>query len=163
MTAWAQEDDDRLTSMAASGASGADIAKALQRSRNAVLGRGWRLGISFSGERKPGGKTRQLAVNGVRKPRVAKRQLFPRVVYTEPVSVQAVPPANDSTAPPVTLYDLEEGMCKWPVGTMFCGCKAMPRKPYCPQHQYTSKQPKPLGTPKKTYDEPRRNLRSGRW
>jgi GcrA cell cycle regulator len=161
---WGEKEDGALRAGVLGGKSAKDVADEMGISRNAVLGRAWRLGLNFSGERKPRGKTRQLAVNGVRRPRVPKVKLAPRV--PTPAAVAAL---ETFTAPPepqqpvgVTLMDLEEGMCKWPVGDLFCGCKAMRGKPYCPQHTYLSKLTRPMAaTPAEEYNGPRMRMRMG--
>lgn len=133
---WTEEDDAALKRLAAEGASAREIGDALGRGRNSICGRAWRLGITLSGMKKPGGKPRKV------RPRVPKLKLVPRVQLQQtqqprvvlplaealPVEAAFIPPS------PVTWEGLHEGCCKWPVGDLFCGEAAMPRKPYCERH-----------------------------
>jgi hypothetical protein len=137
---WAMEDDAMLRSMAANGASAADIGERLGRSRNSVCGRAWRLGVALRGVLKSGGKERLVGKKRPR-PRVAKVRLAPRVAQPVVEEAAVTPPTKLVTVPAdaVSWDALKDGCCKWPIEGMFCGAVAMPRKSYCPQHTYQSK------------------------
>lgn len=138
---WTIEEDATLKRMADGGASAGDIGIALNKSRNAVCGRAWRLGLTLHGAKKPGGKVR-LRKAQPRPVGVKKIKLAPRVQPTALPLAEALPMTVEAPLPvnAVSWADLRDDCCKWPVGSMFCGAKAMPRKPYCPQHTYESRQ-----------------------
>jgi len=134
--------------MAAAGKSGTEIGVALNRPRNSVGGRAWRLGIPLSGDVRPGGKVPR-SPKAPSRPKL-KRGMRMRVGLPTPpkptneVAFAPPPAANDEPASGgVELLALEKGMCKWPVGDKFCGCKAVSHKPYCMQHEYISKSHEP--------------------
>lgn len=145
---WTAEDDAKLKQLATEGASAGEIGERMGRSRNSICGRAWRLGVTLRGAKKPGGKTR-LRKDRPNRQYVQKVKLTPRVQPAPQVAApqplplaEALPVATLAPLPAsaVSWDNLQDGCCKWPVGSMFCGAVAMPRKPYCPQHTYESKQ-----------------------
>lgn len=150
---WGNEDDANLRKLARSGLSAGQIAVKLERTRNAVCGRAWRLNIHLHGTSEG-------------KPRVQKVKLKPRVMavkrFVAPSAPLVDPPTNVEAreSNPVSLLDLQDGMCKWPVGDFFCGAVALPRRPYCMQHTYVSHHTE---QPTKTETTPRlRSIGGGR-
>ncbi len=57
-----------------------------------------------------------------------------------PRRIPAAAPARETEAGIISLESLAVGMCRWPSGDpgteafRFCGKKAQPDKPYCPDH-----------------------------
>jgi hypothetical protein len=133
--AWGEDDDASLRALASEGLSAGQIAVKLDRSRNAVCGRAWRLEINLHGSGKKEFRSQKI------KPRAKRYKLARAVAVTQPLgSPMLDPPINVEAAgcPTVGLLDLQEGMCKWPVAEFFCGAVALPRRPYCWQHNHAS-------------------------
>lgn len=129
--------------------------------RNAVIGKVHRLGLA--GRAKPGEEA-QGAVRTAR-PAVAEIETAIAVVEAEapePVAIVSHRPAPDfplpqpaaSAAPValavsqrVTIMDLRESMCRWPLGDpttpdfRFCGARSITGLPYCTHHAEIAYQP----------------------
>jgi hypothetical protein len=115
--------DDRLsavTKLSAEGGSGLSIAKELGTTRNAIMSFRSRYGIR-SLNTKFGGHQHRVYE---KKPVVARAK---KIVPVEP-------PPDDA----VTFDQLKDGMCKWPVGAMFCGLSTIDFR-YCAFHQHVSR------------------------
>lgn len=157
---WTEQDDEALKSMLEAGDSMSEIGNTIGRTRNSVIGRAHRLGIQskkLSGFQ-PGNKK-------------ASRTKHKRIFKPAVVAVPA-PDANPAAAPenpapffspstPVTFLELEAGRCKWPVGDLFCGERAIAGKPYCVAHDlvsYTAPKARVSKTPPRV--GPRQRLRS---
>jgi GcrA cell cycle regulator len=133
--AWTNEMISKLKEMWEAGAPASTIAEALGEgmSRNAVIGKAHRLGLAA---RPSPVKSAQPA--GAASPRAAARKV---------------------AAPRVTLLDLNDRICKWPIGHPnepdfhFCGKPVNPGFPYCPEHcaiGYQAQMPRkdrPAGAP----------------
>lgn len=110
--AWTDERIERLKALWDEGLSASQIAKELGEgvTRNAVIGKAHRLGL----------KSRPSPVKSDKKP-VKRAQ-------------------TKSDKQPVTLLDLTDRMCKWPIGHPgepgfhFCGKPVEPGMPYCAAH-----------------------------
>ncbi len=129
--------------------------------RNAVIGKVHRLGLA--GRAKPGEEA-QSTVRTAR-PAVAEIETAIAVVEAEapePVAIVSHRPAPDfplpqpaaSAAPValavsqrVTIMDLRESMCRWPLGDpttpdfRFCGARSITGLPYCTHHAEIAYQP----------------------
>lgn len=124
---WTDERIAKLRKLWDDGLSASQIADKLGNvTRNAVIGKAHRLGLKA----RPSPVKQEAA--GAPKTAVKKPKATPR-------------PAK------VTLLDLNERMCKWPIGHPgeedfhFCGKKAEAGFPYCAQHcgeAYQSQQPR---------------------
>jgi hypothetical protein len=133
MSTWTSEQDKKLRDGAAAGMSAKEIGDTLNRTRNSILGRAFRLGISMCGDPKPRGKP--VTVKPPQN-RVANRKVVPRVAVSNVVQFPSLAMmCTDADYKPVSLLDLDDGMCKWPVGDMFCGRRTPSnRDPYCMGH-----------------------------
>lgn len=146
---WTDERVELLKKLWQDGFSASQIAGELGGvTRNAVIGKVHRLGLSGRG--KP---TVQVAA------RATKRASTPRTStsyaargntalatqgYTQPTTQPrpfVLPEAEIVIlAEKVTIMDLKEGMCKWPIGDplhsdfRFCGSPCTPGLPYCQGH-----------------------------
>lgn len=152
---WTDERVGRLGKLWMDGRSASQIAAELGEgvSRNAVIGKIHRLGLA--------GRTMppQVAEPDRQKPKIAVKAL-PRPVVAldaEPVAEPRpfVPPqgstaSNDVVVPfsdRVTIMDLRETMCRWPLGDpttsefRFCGCRSEGGTPYCTAHARLAFQP----------------------
>jgi GcrA cell cycle regulator len=164
--AWTEERIALLTKYWQEGHSASQIAEALGEglTRNAVIGKAHRLGLASRPSPLKGG-------DGKDEPKARKRAA-PAEAAAAPATEAAAP---DPAAPPaaararrrgsigkasrVTLLDLNDRICKWPIGHPdepdfhFCGKPVTPGFPYCAEHcllAYQSQQPKrdrPPGPP----------------
>ena len=120
--------------------------------RNAVIGKVHRLGLAG---RVTAGEDGQAAGQAATAPVVEAEA-------PEPVAILAHRPAPDFPAPPpvpaaepvqlavsqrVTIMDLRESMCRWPLGDpttpefRFCGARSITGLPYCTHHAEIAYQP----------------------
>jgi hypothetical protein len=141
---WTKDEDQTLCNQYIAGNCGIvrKLADLLDRSRNAVIGRANRLGLSrpkesWKPERQPRIHRQQKSGEGII--HMHKNNL-PDISYD-----QLWTWAVDRTA----LVDIKEHQCRWPVGEMeFCGGHKINGGPYCAAHSrfaYT-KQPPVLRT-----------------
>jgi GcrA cell cycle regulator len=169
---WTEERIDLLQKLWLQGMSASRIARELANglTRNAVIGKVYRLGLS--------GRVKEAAADGgappaERKSRprpAAPRQTAPRPLARAASGVSAfvrgnaalamqpvayAPPApgpqSEVVVPivePVTILDLRDSMCRWPLGDptqpefRFCGARKTPGDgPYCRCHAAIAYQP----------------------
>jgi GcrA cell cycle regulator len=124
---WTDERVEKLKQLWGSGMTAAQIAEELGTvSRNAVIGKAHRLGLSVS--KKP-----------VARP--AHKPMLPRPKRAAVAPVTAPVPPAPPPRPDVRAEDLPwHRRCQWPIGHPgdddfhFCGAVAAAGKPYCPQH-----------------------------
>lgn len=138
---WTPETVDRLKELWATSASGSTIAADLGTTRSSVIAKAARLGLP--------GRTPSTFQRAAQK---KKHNAHP---WTSAVSAQAkrvpqVPVAVqrfDAAAVGVTLLDLKEYMCRWPIGDPklddfhFCGCQKVRGRSYCEAHLRIAFQP----------------------
>ena len=171
---WTDERVETLKKMWGEGQSASQIAKELGGvTRNAVIGKVHRLGLSNrtgGGTSKPAAKEK-AAPKAAAKPKAAPRAAPKAEEPPKPVHVrrqiipagQPLPPqpsANEispealasvreveKTSKKISLMELTERTCKWPVGDpatddfWFCGLAAQAGKPYCEAHVGVAFQP----------------------
>ena len=130
---WSSDEDERLKSLHAQTEpklSFSQIGREMDRGRNAVIGRAGRLHLpprEVHGGRPP---------NPNRPPRVRK----PRLRLVKPKARPMLPKMPRGVIPPTiwkTLFDLEYGDCRFPLGDrdyVFCAMPAEEGKPYCECH-----------------------------
>jgi GcrA cell cycle regulator len=132
---WTTERVELLKRHFEEGLSCREIAASIGVSRNAVIGKLTRLGLTR-------GTTNTELRAATAKPRAAKsspRQQYQilQAVYANGQPVCDVPVASES---PCSLYELSEERCRWPISTPgaedFCFCGNMPLNglPYCSGH-----------------------------
>jgi GcrA cell cycle regulator len=129
---WNDKTIARLTAMWNEGVSGGQIAEALGLSKNAVIGKIHRLGLS----RRPNPITRRS------EPRPPSKQIRAQaLLVTTPVPESRKAPIFQM---PSVVRLSESAQCRWPLGDPrlpgFCFCEA-PResmKSYCPEHHALS-------------------------
>jgi len=182
--AWTDERVEKLRQMWSEGMSASQIAKSLGGvTRNAVIGKVHRLGLSNRTSSKPdGGPDMAQDIPVTAKPSVAepapkpaaetapKPKPKPEATPTPaPAPAQVARPAAplnvreprppmeapvtadlaaiDARAMKISLLELTERTCKWPIGDPtsddfhFCGQPAHPGKPYCEAHVAVAFQP----------------------
>ncbi len=100
--AWTDEAVETLRTMWAAGASAREIGERVGTTRNAVIGKANRLGLSHR--------------------------------------AKAAKPKPEAKPHPMSPLDLNERMCRWPIGHpgdndfRFCGAQRIPGRPYCADH-----------------------------
>ncbi len=134
--AWTDDRVEMLKKLWAEGLSASQIARQLgDVTRNAVIGKVHRLGLSGRGS--PARSERPRAVT-VPKPTV-------KPVFIKPVLVQN--PVVLENGEFATVMTLKENMCKWPIGDpsspdfRFCGHRTSGSSPYCDAHARLAYQP----------------------
>ena len=166
---WTDERVETLKRMWAEGQSASQIAKELGGvTRNAVIGKVHRLGLS----NRVGGKddddapaaaaparsepaaprpepTANVTPLPLRKAIVPAGQPLPPQPSLNEISPEALASVREveKRAKRLTLMELTERTCKWPIGDpatedfWFCGLPALPGKPYCEAHVGVAFQP----------------------
>ncbi len=130
---WSPEEDKKFRAMWLEGKSASQISRALSgRTRNAVLGRVFRLGLPQRVS--PIGAPRPKAVVAAAR---AKPQPAPVVEPEDPGPMK----------PPITTIELRDHHCKWPYDARgddyhYCGQPPKDDRPFCPYHCGRAYQPK---------------------
>jgi GcrA cell cycle regulator len=167
--AWTDERIALLKQYWEEGRSASQIAEQLGEglSRNAVIGKAHRLGLASrpsplkTGEGKATPRPRPAPAAAAPEPEAAPPPRAAPAATAEPVAPAPIPatPAPAAAAPPssplptaatrpstrargarVTLLDLNDRICKWPIGHPdepdfhFCGKPVNPGFPYCGEH-----------------------------
>jgi len=170
---WTDERVELLKKMWTEGQSASQIAKELGGvTRNAVIGKVHRLGLSnragaasapapekkpakAKAETKPAAKKApaervvEVTVTAPRKPIVPAGQPLPPQPSANEISPEALAKVNEveKTAKKISLMELTERTCKWPIGDpatedfWFCGLSVQQGKPYCEAHVGVAFQP----------------------
>lgn len=133
---WTEDRVDKLKKLWADGLSASQIARQLgEVTRNAVIGKVHRLGLSGRTTTSRVDRPRSIAIR--RPPR-------PRLVVPEPEMVEERRlPSGDYA----TVMTVREGMCKWPIGDPsteefhFCGHSVDDNASYCVAHSRMAYQP----------------------
>ena len=139
---WTPERVEQLQGFVVAGLSCSQIAAQIGVTRNAVIGKIHRLGLSPV---RPPGATARSCPPRVRDPRAASPRKRLRLLWSD----GAVTPQTEAgssaveSAEPCSLLDLAQGKCRWPVsdtsngGTadfVFCGNAAIDGLSYCTGH-----------------------------
>jgi GcrA cell cycle regulator len=138
-TRWTMERIALLKNRIRAGFSCGQIARELGVSRNAVIGKTNRLGLSRFKNTTSG--TRQNA-----RPRTVTRQINLRALGAKPQL--AFPELGRKSAKACCLLDLQCWHCRWPMGDptsqdfRFCGSRPMAGLPYCPAHAQMAYRPR---------------------
>ena len=155
---WTEERIERLKELWTEGLSASQIAAELGEdvSRSAVISKANRLGIAHGGPKR-------ASTPRPRKPRPPKpapgsetfilQDPSPASMMTTPQPAAPpapVPPREGAVATRsegVTIMELREFMCRWPLGDpttpefRYCGRQALMGLPYCPDHAQIAYQP----------------------
>jgi GcrA cell cycle regulator len=119
------------------GFSCGQIARELGVSRNAVIGKTNRLGLSRFKNAIPD-QSKQSGAGQNARPRTVMRQINLRALVAKPQL--AFPELGKESAKACSLLDLQHWHCRWPMGDptsedfRFCGSRPMSGLPYCPAH-----------------------------
>ena len=155
---WTDERIELLKNLWSEGRSASQIAAEIGGvTRNAVIGKVHRLGLSGRGKAKaanaprPRKATRAPSAPGP----IAEAVRGSRVLAPVPIPLAVGPerpaPEEDEVAVPlserVTIMELRESMCRWPMGDpskpefRFCGARSAIGLPYCTHHGRIAYQP----------------------
>lgn len=135
---WTTERVEQLRQCVSAGMTCAEIAREIGVSRNAVIGKLNRLGLSRGRAPAAPRQERGDAARSRRVNIVTQRQIL-RAVYAEapsPGETQAVV----ASAARCSLFELTHGKCRWPLSDpgaddfSFCGNGAVSGLPYCAGH-----------------------------
>jgi len=138
---WTPERVEQLQSFVGAGLSCSQIAAQIGVTRNAVIGKIHRLGLSPV---RPPGATVRNCPPRTRDPRAASQRRRLRLLWSDgavTAEAEAAPAAVESAAP-CSLLDLAQGKCRWPVSDahsggadfVFCGNAAIDGLSYCTGH-----------------------------
>jgi GcrA cell cycle regulator len=150
---WTNERIELLQKLWLEGWSASRIAGELAHgiTRNAVIGKVYRLGLSGRAKALPGNVPASPPHHKAPRRAAHRRANNPQVVgntalASHPFVIEAAAPqtVRDVVVPisqPVTIVELRESMCRWPIGDpaqsefRFCGAKKLPVEgPYCACH-----------------------------
>ena len=132
---WTTERIDRLKSYVDAGLSCAQIAGEIGVTRNAVIGKINRLGLSR--RKTVAGLAERIGVR-TRRPGILTQRRILRSVYAEAPSSAGEEPVT--TAERCSLLELAQDKCRWPISDpgavdfSFCGNRSVAGLPYCAGH-----------------------------
>ena len=156
-TNWAPEHSDALREHLAKGMSFSEVAKAINSrfnttySRNAVLGRATRMGLTGEGRSTSPSGDRPAAMRGIgearpTEPRMPACWLIPVFKRGKPKKLRCV----EIEPRHLSLVDVEHGDCRYPYGgdeddgaITFCGHPRRTGSSYCTPHFHLSRIPTP--------------------
>jgi GcrA cell cycle regulator len=155
---WTDERVELLKKLWSDGLSASQIAAEIGSvTRNAVIGKVHRLGLSGRGKAKAAPPQRSRKATRTPSAPSPISQSAPRssVILAPAPEVPAAEPdvqeVEQDVAIPmserVTIMDLRESMCRWPMGDptkpefRFCGARAVAGLPYCAHHARVAYQP----------------------
>jgi len=155
---WTKERIERLKELWTEGLSASQIAAELGEgvSRNAVLGKAYRLGLAQSEgkgastprQRKPTHPPDQAPA--VEPPPQNNPHPAPMMSNRPPAEAAELPRREEAVVPQsegVTIMELRESTCRWPLGDpttpefRYCGGGAISGLPYCAHHSQLAYQP----------------------
>jgi len=139
---WTPERVEQLRSCVITGLTCSQIAAQIGVSRNAVIGKLHRLGLSSG--RPPGGAARTCPPR-VARPRAPSQRRLLRLMWSNGAPAAGgnnASAANVDSAQPCSLLDLDPGKCRWPLEVSsagsgdltFCGNTAPDGISYCAGH-----------------------------
>ena len=143
-TRWTKERTALLKDRIRAGFSCGQIARELGVSRNAVIGKTNRLGLSRLKNGIPG-QARQSGTRQNARPRTVVRHINLRALWSNPELAFAE--LSGESAKPCSLFDLQQWHCRWPMGDPtsedfgFCGKRSIDGLPYCPAHAQMAYRP----------------------
>ena len=143
-TTWTRERIALLKDRIDAGLSCGQIARELGVSRNAVIGKTNRLGLSRPRSAIPG-RLKQTGTRRHARPMTATQRSILRALWAKPQLGFAEMPGDSAKA--CSLLDLQRWHCRWPVGDPtsqdfgFCGNRSVAGLPYCPAHSRIAYRP----------------------
>jgi len=135
---WTPERIEQLRSCVSRGMTCSQIAAAIGVSRNAVIGKIHRLGISSG--RPAGAPARANCPPRARHPRGPTQRRLLRLAYAQAPLDAILSDVVVISLHPCTLVDIDRHQCRWPIGDpatpnfLFCGNDAIRGFAYCVGH-----------------------------
>lgn len=135
---WDEAALERLNQLLAEGLSGSQIALVLGLTRNAVLGKLFRLGLHTKNQ-----PSRSTHIFHKRKLRRAHSQspleMRRRRIEAMSDKLEAVELDREHVENPTRFFDLEPDQCRWPIdgqglAVLFCGAPVLGKHSYCAHH-----------------------------
>jgi GcrA cell cycle regulator len=136
-TTWTTERVALLKDRIGSGFSCGQIAREIGVSRNAVIGKANRLGLSRF-KRAASGQREQTGARNIARSRIAAGHRILLTLWAKPQPALAEAPENSANR--CSLFELQQWHCRWPMGDPtaenfgFCGNKPVDGLPYCAAH-----------------------------
>jgi GcrA cell cycle regulator len=136
---WTPERVEQLRTFVVTGLTCSQIAAEIGVTRNAVIGKIHRLGLSPD---RPAGAPARSCPPRVRRPRLTSQRQLLRLVFSEAPGAMSETDQGlgVESAQRCSLLDLAQGKCRWPVGDpsaadfAFCGNEAVAGFSYCAGH-----------------------------
>ena len=137
---WTAERIEQLRHCVVTGLTCSEIAAEIGVSRNAVIGKIHRLGLSSG---RPAGAQARDCPPRARRPRASTQRRMLQLAYAQKMPRGGEPIVFDATvasAQPCSLVELAERKCRWPLGDpvksdfAFCGNEAVGGFAYCIGH-----------------------------
>jgi GcrA cell cycle regulator len=137
---WTTERIAQLRNFVVSGLTCSQIAAEIGVTRNAVIGKIHRLGLSPA---RPAGVPARSCPPRVRRPRASPHSRLLRLIYSDaphPGAGEAAPIEPIDSAQRCSLLEIAQGKCRWPIGDpdtadfAFCGNEAVTGFSYCAGH-----------------------------
>lgn len=131
---WTPERVEQLRSCVVLGLTCSQIAAEIGVTRNAVIGKIHRLGLSPG---RPAAAPARVCPPRVRRPRLPSQRQLLRLIGAETIDGAAPPVASMQAC---SLLELEPGKCRWPLNEpgggdfAFCGNDVAAGFPYCAGH-----------------------------
>jgi GcrA cell cycle regulator len=153
---WTDERVELLKKLWSDGLSASQIAAEIGHvTRNAVIGKVHRLGLSGRGKAKSTSPQRTKKPSRTPSapapiPQASAPNTVPLTVSPRPLALEPATALDDVVVPMserVTIMDLRESMCRWPMGDptkpefRFCGARSVTGLPYCTHHARIAYQP----------------------
>lgn len=161
---WTQEKDESLVRLIDQGYSARQAAEELGTSRNACIGRAFRLNLHFSGNKEnkevmpvksksfvsavaSNSPMTKIQTNHFERPHVTETTPIRRTSHLQPIKSFNRAPAQritliaPPTCDPVDFLELRNDTCRYPIGVdppyKFCGAKSdlVGNQPYCAHHK----------------------------
>jgi GcrA cell cycle regulator len=136
---WTPDRIEQLRSCVAAGMTCSEIAAEIGVTRNAVIGKIHRLGLSSG---RPAGAPARASMDcppRARHPRVPTQRRLLRLAYAQ-ASLSEQATLSVASAHPCSLVEIAERQCRWPIGDpaaadfVFCGNDAITGFTYCIGH-----------------------------
>ncbi|MFO1100628.1 MAG: GcrA family cell cycle regulator [Xanthobacteraceae bacterium] len=139
---WSSERIDQLKRCFQAGLSSSQIAREMGVTRNAVIGKMNRLGLSRPKDALAKQHHEQKRAAKLARPRRMRMNIFAQrailtTAYAEPLTCDAIPIHEGRGC---TLLELSHGKCRWPIDApgaddvYYCGNEPLPGLPYCAGH-----------------------------
>ncbi len=134
---WTPERVEQLRSFVVNGLTCSQIAAEIGVTRNAVIGKIHRLGLSSG---RPAAAPARDCPPRARRPRFSPQRVLLRLIRTDAPGGEAAAGVPVESAKPCSLLDIAQSGCRWPIGDpaasdfVFCGNETVGGFSYCAGH-----------------------------